>query len=32
VRFVRAEGVAMGEVKKAEALQEAANGIAKLAA
>jgi FMN-dependent NADH-azoreductase len=32
VRFVRAEGVAMGEVKKAEALTEAANGIAKLAA
>ena len=32
VRFVRAEGVAMGDAKKAEALQEAANGIAKLAA
>ena len=32
VRFVRAEGVAMGEVKKAEALTEAANSIAKLAA
>ena len=32
VRFVRAEGVAMGDAKKAEALAEAANGIAKLAA
>ena len=32
VRFVRAEGVAMGDAKKAEALGEAANGIAKLAA
>ena len=32
VRFVRAEGVAMGDAKKAEALKEAANGIAKLAA
>ncbi|MEY4737482.1 MAG: hypothetical protein RL302_1801 [Pseudomonadota bacterium] len=32
VRFVRAEGVAMGEVKKAEAMTEAANSIAKLAA
>ena len=32
VRFVRAEGVAMGEVRKAEALTEAANSIAKLAA
>ena len=31
VRFVRAEGVAMGDAKKAEALAEAANGIAKLA-
>jgi FMN-dependent NADH-azoreductase len=32
VRFVRAEGVSMGEVKKAEAMTEAANSIAKLAA
>ncbi|MDZ7919309.1 FMN-dependent NADH-azoreductase [Rhodoferax sp.] len=32
VRFVRAEGLAMGDAKKAEALAEAANGIAKLAA
>lgn len=32
VRFVRAEGVAMGDAKKAEALGEAANAIAKLAA
>jgi len=32
VRFVRAEGVAMGDAKKAEALGEAANSIAKLAA
>jgi len=32
VRFVRAEGVAMGEAKKAEALNEAANSIVKLAA
>ena len=32
VRFVRAEGVAMGEVKKAEAMTEAANSIARLAA
>ena len=32
VRFVRAKGVAMGDAKKAEALAEAANGIAKLAA
>jgi FMN-dependent NADH-azoreductase len=32
VRFVRAEGVAMGDAKKAEALAEAATGIAKLAA
>jgi FMN-dependent NADH-azoreductase len=32
VRFVRAEGVAMGDGKKAEALTEAANGIARLAA
>jgi len=32
VRFVRAEGVALGDVKKAEALTEAANGIARLAA
>ncbi|MDT7522859.1 NAD(P)H-dependent oxidoreductase [Rhodoferax sp. TBRC 17198] len=32
VRFVRAEGVAMGDSKKAEALAEAAIGIAKLAA
>ncbi|MFM2252685.1 MAG: hypothetical protein RJB68_1022 [Pseudomonadota bacterium] len=32
VRFVRAEGVAMGDAKKAEALAEAANSIVKLAA
>jgi len=32
VRFVRAEGVAMGDVKKVEALDEAANSIVKLAA
>ena len=32
VRFVRAEGVAMGDAKKAEALGEAANSIVKLAA
>lgn len=32
VRFVRAEGLAMGETQKVAALQEAANGIAKLAA
>ena len=32
VRFVRAEGMAMGEAKKAEALGEAANSILKLAA
>ncbi|MDZ7891440.1 MAG: NAD(P)H-dependent oxidoreductase [Rhodoferax sp.] len=32
VRFVRAEGLAMGDAKKAEAMAEAANGIAKLAA
>jgi FMN-dependent NADH-azoreductase len=32
VRFVRAEGVSMGDAKKAEALGEAANAIAKLAA
>jgi FMN-dependent NADH-azoreductase len=32
VRFVRAEGLAMGETQKVQALQEAANGIAKLAA
>jgi FMN-dependent NADH-azoreductase len=32
VRFVRAEGVSMGEVKKAEAMTEAANSIARLAA
>jgi FMN-dependent NADH-azoreductase len=32
VRFVRAEGVAMGDAKKAEDLAEAANGIAKLVA
>ncbi len=32
VRFIRAEGVAMGDAKKAEALQTAANSIAKLAA
>ncbi len=32
VRFLRAEGLAMGDAKKAEALAEAANGIAKLAA
>lgn len=32
VRFVRAEGVAMGDAKKAEALGEAASAIAKLAA
>jgi FMN-dependent NADH-azoreductase len=32
VRFVRAEGVAMGEVKKAEAMTEAANSIVRLAA
>ncbi|WP_296509103.1 NAD(P)H-dependent oxidoreductase [Rhodoferax sp.] len=32
VRFVRAESVAMGDAKKAEALTEAANDIAKLAA
>ena len=32
VRFVRAEGVAMGDAKKAEAMTEAANSILKLAA
>jgi FMN-dependent NADH-azoreductase len=32
VRFVRAEGVSMGDAKKAEALAEAANSIAKLTA
>lgn len=32
VRFVRAEGVAMGDAQKAQALAEAANGIARLAA
>ena len=32
VRFVRAEGLAMGDAKKAEALGEAASAIAKLAA
>ncbi|MGQ0709323.1 MAG: FMN-dependent NADH-azoreductase [Rhodoferax sp.] len=32
VRFVRAEGLAMGETQKVQALQEAANGIAQLAA
>jgi FMN-dependent NADH-azoreductase len=32
VRFVRAEGLAMGDTQKVTALQEAANGIAKLAA
>jgi FMN-dependent NADH-azoreductase len=32
VRFVRAEGMAMGDAKKTEALTEAANSIAELAA
>ena len=32
VRFVRAEGLAMGETQKVQALAEAANGIAQLAA
>ncbi len=32
VRFVRAEGLAMGETQKVQALQQAANGIAQLAA